>query len=209
MNLKSTALLSLIILSTLTSQLYASNNDHPFELRPFYGYRFGGDFENYLTGDKIRLKSAPAYGLALDYSINGGPEKIQLLWSHQDTDLRVSDGVSFNDSYDITVDYFGIGGLIEYPQGPWAPYVSMTVGATHLRAKDIGSDTRLSFSLGGGVKYFPGQQDRLALHADVRGYATVVDSRAGFIFTGGESIVGYNADVWGQLEASIGVLFRF
>ncbi|ADE53689.1 hypothetical protein [Coraliomargarita akajimensis] len=197
-----------IVALMASSSVFADQGHKPLQLRPLLGFRFGGEFENLVTGDSVRVKSAPAYGLALDFSPSGGPEKLQLLWSHQEAELDASGWDSLSD-FDLTIDYFGIGGLIEYPQGPYVPYASMTLGATHIDAQGYGSDTRFSFSIGGGLKYFPGEQKRLALHADVRGYGTVVDSNAAFIYSGGQTVIAYSADVWWQLEASIGVLLAF
>src|SRR6185369_14787494 len=58
-----------------------------FGISPFYGYRFGGEVEDFFTGTKYSFEDAPAYGLFLDYAPEG-IGRLEVLWSHQDSSIN-------------------------------------------------------------------------------------------------------------------------
>ena len=56
--------------------------DEKIELTPFIGYRFGGEFENYYTGQEYSVSSAESYGFTFDFPTSD-ETKIELLVSRQ------------------------------------------------------------------------------------------------------------------------------
>jgi hypothetical protein len=202
----------LCLLLAITSALQAQQLEKErwgtqrFEISPFYGYRFGGEVQNPLTGRTYRFQDAPAYGLFLDVAPKqDAPEKLELLWSRQDSrvDLQGLAGVG---KVDVTIDQIQIGGSIERGQR-LREYVSLLVGATYYSTDDYGSDIRFSLGLGGGVKYFVTRN--LALRADLRGFCSIVDSSGAFISNGGTTVVAFSGSaVWqGQVTAGLSLAF--
>ena len=176
------------------------------EISPFYGYRFGGDFQDAFTGAEYGIKDAPAYGLFVDLIPAGPDMKIELLWSRQDTSLDVDGGNGMND-LDLTIDEFQVGGIAEKGDKRLRGYVSAHVGATHFSTDGYGSDTRFSLGVGGGAKYFLTRN--IVLRADLRGFCTVVEAESGFIYSNGATLVVFSGSALWQGQASIGVGIAF
>jgi opacity protein-like surface antigen len=128
---------------------------HRFEISPFAGYQFGGKIG--VQSGTLSIKDAMNYGAALDIYVRPGFQ-VELSYNRQDTELRLRDILTGRTSplFDMTVEYFQIGGLYEMRPGRVRPYGLITVGLTHFnpKPKDRSSEWRLSFSVGGGVKAF-------------------------------------------------------
>jgi hypothetical protein len=194
------AVLSLLLVCT--ARLHAQR----FEISPFYGYRFGGEVQNPLTGRTFRFEDAPAYGLLLDVAPKqDAPAKLEVLWSRQDSRVDLH-GLSGLGKVDVTIDQIQIGGSLERGQR-LREYVSLLVGATYYSTDGYGSDIRFSLGVGGGLKYFLTRN--LALRADLRGFCTIVDSSSAFISSGGTTVVAFSGSaVWqGQVTAGVSLAF--
>ena len=175
-----------------------------FEISPFYGYRWGGDFET-AGGEKLGLQAGKAYGLSFDYTAS--PDlKFELLWSRQESSVDLHDVGGFN-TLGVTVDEFQIGGVLETTYGRLHPYITGLLGATLYGPDDSDSEVRFSISLGGGVKFFLFKN--LALRADIRGYCTVVESDSAFISSGGVTLVRFSGSTMWQGEVSGGITLAF
>ena len=176
------------------------------EIAPFYGYRFGGEVQNPLTGRTYAFQDSDAYGLVLDLPLKNSPGKLELLWSRQDSSVDLQ-GLAGVGRVDVTIDQIQIGGIMETGDQRFCEYVAVLVGATVYDTEDYGSDTRFSMGLGVGGKYF--LTPKLALRADVRGFCTIVDASGAFISSGGSTVVAYNGTgVW-QGEATLGLSLSF
>jgi hypothetical protein len=176
------------------------------EISPFYGYRFGGEVEDINTGETYSFKDTPAYGLFIDVGPTNSDMKVELLWSRQDTSMDLH-GLSGVGQVDVTIDQIQIGGSTEIGNEHLREYISVLAGATHYSTDDYGSDTKFSFGIGGGIKYFPFRN--VGLRADLRGFCTVVESSGGFISTGGVTVVSYSASTLWQGQATLGVSVAF
>jgi len=175
-----------------------------FEISPFYGYRWGGDFET-AGGEKLGLQAGKAYGLSFDYS--AGPDlKFELLWSRQESSVDLHDVGGFN-QLGVTVDEFQIGGVLETTYGRLHPYITGLLGASLFGPDDSDSEVRFSLSIGGGVKFFLFKN--LALRADIRGYCTIVESDSAFISHGGVTLVRFSGSTMWQGEVSGGITLAF
>ena len=92
-------------------------------LTPFYGYQFGGQAST--DNGEFRIKDAENYGLTIDIPYTG-TTTIQLLYSYQDTSLQRKDkytGIT-EDLFDLSVEYFHIGGTSEVVKGGTTSFVS-------------------------------------------------------------------------------------
>jgi opacity protein-like surface antigen len=176
-----------------------------YGITPFYGYRFGGEAQDAVTGQKYSFEDSAAFGLTLDYAPPDYYGRFELNWSHEDTSLDF-EGNSGLRKFDLSVDVIQVGGLLEYGSDRFRPYVSAHIGATHF-SFDGGGDTRFSFGIGGGVKAF--LTKNLYVRADIRGYGTVVDAQGGFIFANGITVATFSGSMIWQGEATIGIGLRF
>ena len=195
------AALSLLLVGT--SRLQAQR----FEISPFYGYRFGGEVQNPLTGHTYGFRDSEAYGLFLDMAPRpDSPVKLELLWSRQDSSVDLH-GLAGVGRVNLSIDEIQIGGSLERGGQHLREYVSLLAGATYYSTDGYGSDTRFSVGLGVGVKYFLTRN--LALRADLRGFCTIVDSSSAFISTGGATVVAFSGSAVWQGQATVGVSLAF
>ena len=134
-----------------------------YEVTPFVGYQFGGKLSVF-DGD-IKIKSAWNYGVAFDISIKPRVQ-VEFLYLRQDTELELENIQGENATlFDMTAQYFHIGGLYEGRGGQVKPYGLISVGLTHFNPKPAARDSawRFSWGFGVGVKLFPSQHIGLRL----------------------------------------------
>ena len=176
-----------------------------FELAPFIGYRFGGNFEDSITGGSVDAKESVAYGLAFD--VEYSPDRmVEVYYSRQSTEFDDT-----SPSVDLDIEYYQIGGVAEYTQDDYTPYLVGTIGAARFSPSgDLDSETRFAATLGGGVKWFLSKN--VALKFEGRGFISVFDSNADvFCVSSGGAVCRFRVSgsvVW-QLEANAGVVIRF
>jgi opacity protein-like surface antigen len=187
-----------------------------FEITPFAGYRFGGQFDttNPDTGDQksMDLKDGASYGIDLGLYRDANAF-YELLYSRQQTNLDTNDPALRG--VDVTVEYLQFGGTAMFPQDrQWfVPYLSFTLGATRIAADDGDSDstTRFSGSLGGGFR-MP-FSDNFAANLGLRGYLTAIQSDTDFLCVsgseGGTCLLKSSGSTFFQVEATLGVSMRF
>ncbi len=204
----SLSLPALILGLAMPAQVLAQD----FFITPVGGYSFGsteldfaqndGDLE-----DKFSISEDANYGLMLGLTTND-PGDVYLLYSHQSATLN-SGGVFAGERVaDLAVDYLHLGGTLYFPNGNWEPYVTATAGLTQLRPDGgLDSETRFSMGLGLGTQYRI--TEHLALMAEVRGFATFMDTD-NEIFCGDQGCVWkLQASTLIQGQANIGIQFKF
>ena len=176
-----------------------------FEVAPFVGYRFGGNFEDSITGQSVDAKESVAYGLAFD--IEYSPDRmVEVYYSRQSTEFKDT-----SPSVDLDIEYYQIGGVAEYTQDTYTPYLVGTIGAARFSPSgDLDSETRFAATLGGGVKWFVSKN--IALKFEGRGFISIFDSNTDvFCVSSGGATCRFRVSgsvVW-QLEANAGVVIRF
>lgn len=192
----------------------SSADDHPrVELTPYYGYRFGGQFDTDnpppATNQSADMNSSGAWGVDLGI-YRDRASFYELLYSHQSTDLNNKDPALKGKN--VTVQYMQAGGTLLFPGNPHVvPYFSATIGATQFGASGYGSDTKFSGSLGGGVRFpFGGH---FAATLGVRGYLTAVSGNTSFFCAsgsnGGTCLVKTSGSGFFQGEGLIGFTAMF
>jgi hypothetical protein len=175
-----------------------------FEVAPFYGLRFGGQLQDSRTGDSINFDPAAAVGATVNVPLPGLQEKLELLYSHQDTDFSV--GI-LNSSIHVKVDEWQAGLLREYDFEQYRPFLVGTLGATNFSFSSALDDVTLfAVGLGGGVKYFPTKN--VGFRLDVRGYVSFVEG-GGSIACSGGCTVNYQGSTFlqGEIVPSVVVTF--
>lgn len=185
-------------------------------IAPFGGYSFGGgDFEfneldaNYEeTGktEKIGIEESNHYGFMLGIATED-PGNIYLLYSRQSSEMH--SGVPTNPEFltSIDVDYIHLGGSLYFPRGDLRPYVTASAGVTRMMPDDWSTETRFSMGIGGGVEY--SVNPNFALFADIRGYATFIDSDSTLFCDEEECLWHVTSDLLWQAQANLGLKVIF
>ena len=129
----------------------------------------------------------------------------EVLWMQQSTALELGTADGKADLFTMTVRT--LDGNIVYQPGRadarWRPFLFGGVGATFFSADTVESDTKLSFDVGGGVKFFPWQS--VGARAQFRYKPTFLnDSNEDFCVP-----FGFCQSVLQQVEFAGGVTVRF
>jgi hypothetical protein len=198
-----------LVVSLLASAATASAQN--FEITPFYGYRFGGDFFELLTQQPLDLDGAPAAGVAVDVPMRNGVQ-FEALFTHQNAHVSVPafpSGLPVR--WQMIVDHWQAGGLREFDltfhPTKVRPFLNGTLGLTRYAANGD-NEIRFAVGAGGGVKLFPAKHFGVRLGGQV--FATFVDADAQvFACTPGICLVGFRADVLWQAEFTAGLIVRF
>ncbi len=209
LHMKLTAIASFV--TVVTTVAFSLSTQAEIYVAPFGGYSFGSsefDISNPSTDEsgKLKISESEHYGVMIGTTTKD-PGNIYFLYSTQATDLR--DGAFSDEIFnELDVDYFHVGGSLYFPNGKFKPYVTVSVGATHMRPSgNYSSETRFSMAFGGGAAFEITPQ--VALFADVRGYATFVNSDNTFFCGPNECVWNISADVMWQGQANVGLEVKF
>lgn len=185
-----------------------------FEITPFVGYRIGGQFdvEDETGGeDSVDLDDATSLGVDLGL-YRDSSSFYELLYSRQSAGLDSSDAALAG--VDVVTEYLHFGGTLVFADEKfYAPYLSLTVGATRLSADkgNYDDETKFSGSIGGGVR-FP-FSDTFAATLGVRAYVTLIDSDTDLfcVSAGGNAtcLLKSSGGTYWQGEAQLGITARF
>ena len=185
----------------------ATASAQDFEITPFGGYRFGGDFFELLTQQPLDLDGAPAFGVAVDVPTTSGVQ-FEALFTHQDARVLVPE-VPYGPQvrWRMTVEHWQAGALREFDTGRVRPFLTGSAGLTRYATRGD-NEIRFAVSAGGGVKLF------LANHVGIRFgsqvFATFVDADAEFFACSpGVCLADFHADVLWQIEFTAGLIVRF
>lgn len=177
MKLKTLALAALAL--TLVPALAAADaSGYRFELTPLVGYNFGGTLngeDTFLINADLKAKDGESYGVAFDIPLSRNLQ-LELLASRQSTELRFDEGLFGPDTSftDFDVSYYHVGVLWQGNNGRISPFFVASLGIGKLDPQIFGasSESRLSGSLGGGVKVFFDDQQHIGLRLEGRGFWT-------------------------------------
>ena len=150
------------------------------EIAPFVGYRFGGSVRDTYTGETHTFGDSESTGVTVGFPLAGGPNYLELLYSHQSTtvDVALASGAV---RAPFSVDYWMLGGVRDFSdQGEkLRPFLGAYLGMTHFHTSYGygGSDNRFSLAVGGGVKLDLSRH--VGLRFDARAYLTFVSTSGG------------------------------
>tara|TARA_R110001592_G_scaffold337300_1_gene623530 strand:- start:129041 stop:129673 length:633 start_codon:yes stop_codon:yes gene_type:complete len=184
------------------------------------GYQFNSDFEivsaNDLPpnvepgtgdpGDDVKLDDSAAFSLAVDFVFEQEKTKrIGFYISHAQTRFESNAGLS---NRDLDVTHLHFTAMSYYPDGNLEPFVLAGVGAGFFSPKDstLKDETKLSAQIGAGTNYR--FNETLLLRMEVRWLATFFDSD-GAVFCSGGCTIAVNSNTYSQVQANIGLMYRF
>jgi opacity protein-like surface antigen len=197
-----------ILAILIASPALAENDTGTIEITPYGAYSFGGTFSDEDSATEAKLQDSESYGLIFDYKRKDNTQ-IEVIYSQQSTDADVSGTTVPN----INMHYLQLGGTYLFDEGKVLPFMSATLGATHIDVdtEGFGSDTFFGFSIGGGLQIAP--SSRLGLRLEARAFGTMLRSGSTIFCGSGPSGAGcaitVAGDVLWQFQMMAGIVFRF
>ena len=200
------AIVAILIASPALSQ----NNEGTIELTPYGAYSFGGTFKDEDSDTEVELQDSESFGLIFDYKLKNNTQ-IEVIYSQQRTDADVSGTTVPN----VNMQYLQLGGTYLFDQGKVLPFMSATLGGTHIDVdtEGFGSDTFWSFSIGGGLQIAP--SSRIGLRLEARAFGTMLRSGS-TVFCGSDPgngaagcAITLEGNVLWQFQTMAGIVFRF
>ena len=176
------------------------------------GYGWGGSFEQ--TGGSTATANLDGSGvgaIAIDWALDAA-RNVQLFASAQRTTLQLPSGslpVGSPTSISMNVSYLHLGGsnFFDGTAGRGG-YIAGGLGATFMSPSLDGLSSELRPSMSIALGYEHPFTPSLALRAELRGYATLINSSGGFFCSGG-CVVALKGDALLQGEALLGMSLRF
>ena len=199
-----------ILTILIASPAFSQNNPGTIELTPYGAYSFGGTFKDEDSATEAKLQDSESFGLIFDYKRKDNTQ-IEVIYSQQRTDADVSGTTIPN----VNMHYLQLGGTYLFDQGKVLPFMSATLGGTHIDVdtEGFGSDTFFSFSIGAGLQIAP--SSRIGLRREARAFGTMLRSGSTIFClsdpgngTAGCAIT-VSGDVLWQLQTMAGIVFRF
>ncbi|HEX5761293.1 MAG TPA: outer membrane beta-barrel protein [Thermoanaerobaculia bacterium] len=167
---------TLPLLLLLTALPAAGQTPRRFELTPLVGYRLAGELdavdEEFGRSD-VELDESASYGFAFDIPLNPGFQ-LELMARRQETSFVADEGIldPGEELGDVEITQAHAGLLFQWGPGQVNGFVVLSGGISAIdpEGEDLDSETRLSGSLGGGVKVFFNRN--VGLRLEGRGYWT-------------------------------------
>jgi len=177
-----------------------------WEIAPFYGYRFGGGFDD-IDDDAntdFDLDNAPAYGLLLEFP-SGHHTQWQIFYSRQDTELDLGSSLLAPDAIDLTIEYLHVGGTYVLDGDRDRGYVGVSFGGTRFSPEgDYDDEVEFSVALLGGIKYR--MTRRVGLRFDARLLGTLTGGDSSFFCSGG-CVAQFDGNGFAQWDFTVGLNF--
>ena len=199
----------LLLMTTVLSQSVTALAAD-FEVTPILGYTFGGSLEDSDTEESLKFNDSESYGIILglrDESKVGGAF-YELLFLHQSTYLKVDDSIlSGGEHLDVDINYLHLGGRYGPEGAAVNPFVVAGVGATFFDPKEGDSETKFSFSIGGGANIPLAKH--ISLRLEGRGFGTIFDSNSTVFCDDNQCLVKVKGDLLWQFTAFSGLIISF
>ncbi|WP_448548872.1 outer membrane beta-barrel protein [Thalassotalea fusca] len=195
-------LLSAILLLTSTQSIAQTE----YEITPFAGYRFGGDFDVSINGDtsSLNLDDQSSYGVVFAWPFDQSRQG-EILFSHNKTPFEKQAAIDT----ELSVSYLHLGGNVPLTTGDIPILLSGGIGATFFSPSNdtYDSETKLSGNLGLSTKVK--LADNLNFVFGGRVYATLFNNEGEFLCNESECSLSVTGDLWIQSEVYSGISFTF
>jgi hypothetical protein len=170
------------------------------------GLRSGGEVEAIPFDRDPGFDAAFSYGLTYNHGLSADTA-LEIVWSRQDTELRVDGLFPDSDEFGMTVDYLHAGAVYR-PQrtSGQRPYVAFSVGLSSLDPEPLGFDTDLgfSFAVSGGTTLRLGE--RVGLRLLGRGWFTFSEGTFAGMCGSIDCRLEIDGGGFAQYEASAGIV---
>jgi hypothetical protein len=181
------------------------------EITPMVGYSLGGAASD-SAGNRIELANGISYGGAISFLVRSRGH-VELIYLRQPTTVNYQPlGGPVSALFPASVNYIQFGGEEELGSNERvAPFAMGSVGMTIFDpdTTGIGSETRFSMGVGGGLKAMLDKAERLGLRLQGRVWLNFFNS-GGQVFCGGLGCVAtIEGGVITQWDFSGGVVFAF
>jgi len=189
----------------------AQEGPFKFELSPFAGYRFGGEFEEEGTERTFDLGDSNAHGIILNIREEANTQW-EVLYARQSTAVDTQPPLA-EPVPDLDVEYLHFGGTYLGDGLNTRPFLAATIGLSRFDPKPSGSgaETYFSASIGGGVQLRAAK--RVGIRLEGRVVTTFVDSDSQiFCRSGGVTnfcAIRVEGSTFTQFELRAGLVFRF
>ena len=127
-----------------------------FEITPQYGYQVGSKWNYY--GGYVKMKSSDQFGVTLNAAL-GNDLQAEFAWTQQNTTVAIKDVVFFpreEDVTDVQVNHYQFGIIHTFGYSDVVPFFGMSAGWSTFNPEEriYDSNTKFSFGVSGGIKYF-------------------------------------------------------
>lgn len=205
-----TLLVLLLVLFALPAGAEDSKLDSA--LTVFGGLRVGGEIEVEESNSVYDADESSSFGLIWNTHHQRNTEW-EVYYSQQQTEFDLSDPMIVVPTIDLDLYTVQLGGTYLFEGESIQPFLSMTLGGTHIKTDADGgdSDTFISGSIGLGLKFRQGE--RFGFRLEGRLHGILVDESSKLFCSIGpvENVcaVEVEGDILGQFEAFAGVTYRF
>ncbi len=199
----------LLVAALLAAALPLTARASQFEITPFAGHTWGGEFQDSVTGNTAEVDETTNYGLMVDIR-QDEKSQIEIYVSRQSTRLKTGQGLfTGTPLFDLDIEYYHIGGTYTEAEGRAKPYVVGSLGATHMvpQGPGLDSETKFSLSLGVGVKVMA--TERIGLRLEGRWFGTLFNGSGSVFCANGACALKVQGDLFSQVVANAGVVFAF
>ncbi len=180
------------------------------EISPFAGVQFGGSI--FSRPGELEIEPGPVYGVILDVRVRKDAT-LQMLYGRQDTTLKFLTHHPFFPERvraGLAVEYYHVGGAVEFGEGRFRPYFALTVGATRFDPKVEGFGSEWRFSIGSGLGFKTFLSPRFGVRAEARVWPTFLQTSGGFLCSlPGGCLAEVEADFLTQGSATAGFFVAF
>lgn len=199
------------LVALIATPAFATDNSKntQFEITPFVGYRFGGDFDvtKNETTSKIKLVEDVSYGLLTAWAYDRASQG-EFLISHYNTAFsKHSDFIPSNDELAIT--YAHVGGNVAVSDGAIPIFVTGGLGLTHFSPEGQSLDSETRFSMNIGLTAKIPLSERLSFQLGGRAYGTFFNSDSTIFCGEANCLISISSDIWIQTEVTAGLSFAF
>jgi len=202
--------LSIVCLSALLALPVVAKETKTFEITPFAGYRFGGDFD---YGDedsttRLKLEETTSFGLLTAWRFDTNRQG-EVLISHYSTNFsQHSDFIPTDDELAIT--YAHVGGNVTVSKSSFATWhVAGGLGFTHMSPQDNQLDNETRFSMNLGLIGKIPVSENVSLHLSGRVYGTFFNSDSSIFCNEDNCLISISSDLWVQQELAAGISVAF
>jgi len=181
-----------------------------FEITPLFGYTIGGHLKDSDTDESVDFDDSTNYGviLGLRDDSKAGDAFYEILYSHLSTHLKLDDKLfSSNKHFDLDIHYLHFGGRYGPDTGAVKPYVVAGLGIAYFDPKQGDSETKFSFSIGGGVNV--PLSEHIGFRLEGRAFGSVFENNSSIFCANNQCLVKTKGDVLWQYSGFSGLVFSF